>query len=109
MIEGPRFSTQAESEWFTKMGWDVINMTGYPEVALARELEMCYCAIGLVTDYDVGIVAKEKLAPVLMKEITKVFGENIEKAKKLIVEIIKTMPKKKNCECGQALIGAKVG
>ncbi|MBI5465026.1 S-methyl-5'-thioadenosine phosphorylase, partial [Candidatus Gottesmanbacteria bacterium] len=72
VIQGPRFSTKAESEWFTKMGWDVINMTGYPEVVLARELEMCYCAIALATDYDVGIVVSEKLPPVSTEEIIKV-------------------------------------
>lgn len=61
VIQGPRFSTRAESEWFTKMGWHVVNMTQYPEVVLAREMELCYAAISLITDYDVGIVAKKKL------------------------------------------------
>ena len=109
VIEGPRFSTRAESEWFSKMGWEVLNMTGYPEVVLARELELCYCSIALVTDYDVGVVAKEKLKPVSTEEILKVFGENIEKAKKLIFEIVKKIPSSRNCQCKQALLGAKVG
>ncbi len=108
VIEGPRFSTRAESEWFTKMGWDVINMTGYPEVALARELELCYCSIALVTDYDVGVVSKEKIKPVTTEEILKVFGENIEKAKTLVLAMIKEIPKDRNCLCQSALTGARV-
>ncbi|MFZ5366204.1 MAG: S-methyl-5'-thioadenosine phosphorylase [Patescibacteria group bacterium] len=109
VIEGPRFSTRAESEWFTKMGWDAINMTGYPEVALARELELCYSSIALVTDYDVGIVAREKLAPVSTEEVIKVFGENIGKAKKLVEEMVGRIPKERECECKNALVGSRVG
>lgn len=108
VIEGPRFSTRAESEWFTKMGWDVINMTGYPEVALAKECQICYCAVGLITDYDVGIVAREKLAPVSTGEIIKVFSQNLENAKKLVEKVIAKMPEKRNCECGKSLEGAEI-
>ena len=108
VIEGPRFSTKAESEWFTKMGWEIINMTGYPEAILARELELCYTAIGLVTDYDVGVVASEKLPPVSMEEVSRVFKQNNEKAQRLVVEMIKNMPKVRKCECGKALVGARV-
>lgn len=108
VIEGPRFSTRAESEWFSKMDWSVINMTGYPEVALTKECQMCYCAIGLVTDYDVGIVAREKLAPVSTEEIIKVFSQNIKKAKKLVEKLIARIPDKRDCECSQALEGAKI-
>lgn len=109
VIEGPRFSTRAESEWFTKMGWDVINMTGYPEITLAKELELCYTSVGLVTDYDVGIVAWEKLPPVTTEEIFKVFNKNIEEAKKLVVKLIERIPEKRSCSCGQSLEGARVG
>ena len=108
VIEGPRFSTRAESEWFTRMGWDIVNMTGYPEATLARELELCYNAVALVTDYDAGIVAQEKLKPVSMDEITKVFKENNEKAQKLVTELIKKMPIERKCECGKALEGARI-
>jgi 5'-methylthioadenosine phosphorylase len=108
VIEGPRFSTRAESEWFTKMGWDIVNMTGYPEAVLARELELCYNAIALVTDYDAGVVSKEKLKPVTMDEVAKVFKENNEKAKKLVTELIKRMPLERKCECGKALTGARI-
>ncbi|MCL4382677.1 MAG: S-methyl-5'-thioadenosine phosphorylase [Patescibacteria group bacterium] len=108
IVEGPRFSTKAESEWFTKMGWDIINMTGYPEVALAKELEICYSSIAIVTDYDVGIVAWEKLPPVSTDEIMQVFGENIAEAKKLVREMIKKIPKSRTCECGDALKEARI-
>ncbi len=107
-IEGPRFSTKAESEWFTKMGWDIINMTGYPEVALAKECQMCYSSVGLVTDYDVGIVAWEKLPPVSTDEIIKVFSKNNQKAKDLVEELIRKIPEKRICDCGKSLEGAKV-
>lgn len=108
VIEGPRFSTRAESEWFTRMGWAVINMTGYPEAVLARELEMCYSAIGLVTDYDAGVVFREKLAPVSTEEVVKVFSRNITGAKKLLEKLIEKIPEKRNCKCKTALEGAKM-
>ncbi|MFH0864478.1 MAG: S-methyl-5'-thioadenosine phosphorylase [Candidatus Gottesmanbacteria bacterium] len=108
IIEGPRFSTRAESEWFTKMGWDIINMTGYPEIALAKELQMCYCSIGLVTDYDVGVVAWEKLPPVSTDEILKVFKQNTATAKRLVEKILKEIPGRRTCNCGKSLEGARV-
>jgi 5'-methylthioadenosine phosphorylase len=55
VTQGPRFSTQAESSWFRQMGWDTVNMITYPECHLARELELCYANLSIVTDYDVGI------------------------------------------------------
>ncbi len=108
VINGPRFSTRAESEWFTKMNWHVVNMTGYPEVVLAKESQICYSALGLVTDYDAGIVAKEKIASVKTEEVLKVFGENIEKAKKLVESLIKELPGKSDCACLRSLDGARI-
>lgn len=55
VVHGPRFSTRAESRWFADQGWDLVNMTGYPEAVLARELELCYAAVALVTDLDAGL------------------------------------------------------
>ncbi len=55
VIEGPRFSTRAESRWYAQQGWSLVNMTGLPEAALARELKLCYAAVALVTDLDAGI------------------------------------------------------
>ena len=109
VIQGPRFSTQAESEWFTKMDWQVINMTQYPEAILARELELCYTAIALITDYDVGLVAAKKVEPVSFEKVANVFKTNIDKAQKLICKIIEKMPQKRTCQCSQALKGAKIG
>ena len=59
VIQGPRFSTRAESQWFASAGFALVNMTGYPEAVLARELEICYAAIALVTDLDAGVTAGE--------------------------------------------------
>ncbi|WP_067895430.1 S-methyl-5'-thioadenosine phosphorylase [Nocardia vaccinii] len=59
VVQGPRFSTRAESRWFAGQGWELVNMTGFPEAVLARELEMCYAAIALVTDLDAGLESGE--------------------------------------------------
>jgi len=107
VIQGPRFSTAAESAWFTKMGWEVVNMTEYPEIALAREKEICYCAIAVVTDYDVGLVAGGKVSPVSTQEVIANFEKNINKAKKLILAMIKNWPKKTTCKCQETLKNAR--
>jgi len=107
VIQGPRFSTAAESLWFTKMGWDVINMTEYPEVALAREKEMCYCAIAMATDYDAGLVSEKKVKPVSAKEIVAVFQKNIGNVKKLMLAMIKNWPSEITCGCQNALANSR--
>lgn len=108
VVEGPRFSTISESKWFTSMGWDVINMTQYPEVVLARELEICFLNISVVTDYDVGLVSEGSVEPVSHEMVIKIFNENIERLKTLIVNIIKDIPEKREkCSCGDALKGAR--
>lgn len=99
VIEGPKFSTLAESLWFSKMGWDVVNMTQYPEVILALESGICYLNISLVTDYDVGIYAKSKIEPVSIEQVLANFSKNTDKLKNLIGEIIKNISKKKECDC----------
>lgn len=63
VIQGPRFSTRAESRWFASAGFSLVNMTGYPEAVLARELEICYAAIALVTDLDAGVSAGRACGP----------------------------------------------
>ncbi len=108
VIQGPRFSTRSESKFFRSQGWDLINMTQYPEVALARELEMCYLNISVVTDYDVGLEGDPRVSPVSHEEVIKVFNENIAKLRKLISEIVKMIPAKRGCECGKALSGARL-
>ena len=95
-IQGPRFSTRAESEWFQKMGWSCVNMTQYPEAWLARELGLCYCNISLVTDYDSGL---GKYAAVEMDDVLRVFNENIDKLKTLIATMVPMLPVDNTCSC----------
>jgi 5'-methylthioadenosine phosphorylase len=106
VIQGPRFSTRAESKWFTGMGWDVINMTQYPEVVLARELEMCYVNISLITDWDVGLEGDANVRPVTLEEVIRVFNQNNEKLKQLLYALIPMIPAERGCPCGSALAGA---
>jgi 5'-methylthioadenosine phosphorylase len=107
VIQGPRFSTRAESKWFSSLGWEVINMTNYPESYLARELEMCYVNISLITDYDVGLEGQSGITPVSHAEVMKVFASNNERVKNAIFEIIAAMPAERTCSCGDALSGAR--
>ena len=103
VIEGPRFSTKAESKWYSSMGWEIINMTQYPEVVLARELEICYVNISLITDYDAGLEGNKDIKPVTAREVIKIFNQNVEQVKKLIFAVIKNIPEERRCSCGEAL------
>jgi len=107
VIQGPRFSTAAESIWFTKMKWNVVNMTEYPEIVLAKEKEICYCAIALATDYDAGLVAEQKVEPVSWVEINRIFQKNIIRVKELMLAMIENWPNKLSCNCQKALEGAR--
>lgn len=91
VIQGPRFSTKAESRWFSKMGWEVINMTQYPECMLAKELEIPYANIALITDFDAGLEGNDEVKPVTEEEVFKVFSENNEKVKKVIYTMIENI------------------
>jgi 5'-methylthioadenosine phosphorylase len=104
VIQGPRFSTRSESKWFQSQGWEVINMTQYPEAYLARELEMCYVNISLITDYDVGL---EGMPPVSHHEVVDVFNRNNERVKNAIAEIVARIPGDVDCACRHALAGAR--
>lgn len=88
VIQGPRFSTKAESKWFTDMGWDVVNMTQFPEGYLALEQDIPVVNVALVTDFDAGLVAEENIKPVTMQEVLKVLEDNIDKVKSLILKMI---------------------
>jgi 5'-methylthioadenosine phosphorylase len=103
VIEGPRFSTRAESAWFRSAGWEVINMTQYPEAVLARELELCYVNVSLITDYDVGV---EGVPPVTNDEVVRVFTQNNEMVRNLLFAIIPALPEVRDCPCASALEGA---
>ena len=105
-IRGPRFSSRAESRWFRSIGGDVISMTAYPECILARELEMCYVNISLVTDYDAGLDGIAE--PVSSEEVGRVFAENTEKIKKLTLALAERIDLTKDCSCHHALLGARL-
>lgn len=108
VINGPRFASRAESQYYQRQGWDVINMTQYPECILAKELEMCYLGIALITDYDAGLKGQKDIKPVNTDEVIKVFQNNNERVKKLIFEIIKKIPQDSICDCHRALKDAVV-
>jgi 5'-methylthioadenosine phosphorylase len=99
VIQGPRFSTIAESKWFIKEEWDLVNMTQYPECYFARELGMCYAAIASITDYDVGIQNNIQMGNGNYNKVLKIFNTNIQKMKKLILEILSKNFPKRNCDC----------
>jgi 5'-methylthioadenosine phosphorylase len=105
VIEGPRFSTRAESRFYAQQGWEIINMTQFPEALLARELEMCYANISLVTDYDVGVVGE--VDAVSHEEVIRVFQENTERLRGLLFAAIEALPEERECACGVALATAR--
>ena len=105
VIQGPRFSTRAESRFFSAQGWDIIGMTQHPEAALARELEMCFGNISLVTDYDVGV--EGEIEAVTHEEVIRVFEANIGRLRDLLTRIIKRIPEERDCECATALAHAR--
>lgn len=106
-IQGPRFSTRAESKEFASHGWEVINMTQYPEAYLARELEICYANISLITDYDVGLEDDPSIQPVSHQEVLKVFQANLARLRQLLVACIEALPPERTCSCGEAVASAR--
>jgi 5'-methylthioadenosine phosphorylase len=109
VVQGPRFSTRAESKWYSANGWDVINMTQYPEVALARELEMCYINVSLITDYDSGLEGDPDVKPVSATDVERFFASNNARVRDLILRLIPTIPAERECPCATAMKGAVVG
>lgn len=108
VIQGPRFSTKAESHWFTGMGWEVINMTQYPECFLAREKEMSYVNLSLITDYDAGLIADEPDAkPVSNQDVIDVFRENLEKLKGVVLQMIETLPDTSDSPARNCLVSSR--
>ena len=105
VIQGPRFSTRAESRWFQQLGWDVINMTAYPEGHLARELQLCYANISMVTDHDVGV---EGTQPVTTETVVRVFDENNARLRELLLAAIPKIGPQPEDVCATALQGARL-
>jgi 5'-methylthioadenosine phosphorylase len=108
VIGGPRFSTRAESRWFSAAGWDVVNMTQYPEAWLARELELCYANVMLVTDYDVGLEEMPQVQPVSVDVAFQVFNENLDRLRALLFRAVPKIGPKPDCTCASALESAIV-
>jgi 5'-methylthioadenosine phosphorylase len=108
VIQGPRFSTRAESRWFGSMGWTVVNMTQYPEAWLARELELCYATVALVTDYDVGLEGMPHLEPVSAEGAFRVFAENLSRLRDLLFRAIPRIGPQPEDVCARALTSAIV-
>jgi 5'-methylthioadenosine phosphorylase len=96
VIEGPRFSTRAESRSYAAAGWSLVNMTGHPEAVLARELRMCYSAIALVTDMDAGIETGEGVG---QAEVFAMFAANISRVKAILAAVLADLPSPEGCAC----------
>ncbi len=105
VIQGPRFSTRAESSYFASQGWEVINMTQAPEAVLARELELCYANISLVTDYDVGVAGE--IEAVTHEEVIRVFQQNNARLRDLLFRAVGSVPEARDCPCATALANAR--
>lgn len=105
VVEGPRFSTRAESRWFTAIGGAVVNMTGHPEAVLARELALCYTSIALVTDLDAGVEGDHG---VTMDEVFEVFAANTERLRKVLLDVVTALPESPDDPCQHALDGMPV-
>ncbi|GAA0589014.1 S-methyl-5'-thioadenosine phosphorylase [Paractinoplanes ferrugineus] len=102
VIDGPRFSSRAESRWYARQGWSLVNMTGQPEASLARELALCYTSIALVTDLDAGLAPGDE---VQQQDVFQVFAENVERLQALLLRVVDALPRKPACRCGAVLDG----
>ena len=106
IIEGPRFSTRAESQWYAAQGWTLVGMTGHPEAVLARELALCYAPLALVTDLDAGL---EEGEGVTQAEVFEVFAANIKRLRDLVAHTIAALPAERQEDlCAHALDGLPV-
>ena len=102
VVEGPRFSTRAESQWFEAAGWSVVGMTGHPEAALARELALCFTTLALVTALGAGV---EDGSSVTQAEVFEVFREHTARLRSLLLDVVTALPLARDCACPHALDG----
>ena len=102
VIQGPRFSSRAESQHHTAQGWTVVGMTGQPEATLAREMALCYTSIAIVTDLDAGVEAGQG---VTHQEVLDAFAASIARLRSLLAGVIAALPTERTCECSHALDG----
>lgn len=110
VINGPRFSSRAESRWHQEAGWSIVGMTTMPEAAIARELAMCFTTVAMVTDYDVGVHGGEA---VTHEEVLRVFAQNIDGLKSVLRAAIVRMPETEpdaeaTCACRRSLDGIRL-
>jgi len=96
VVEGPRFSTRAESRHYAAEGWDLINMTGAPEAALARELRLCYAAVAVVTDMDAGAGTGEGVG---QAEVFALFGRSLDRLRSVLERVVAAAPDPGGCSC----------
>ena len=96
VIEGPRFSTRAESQHYAAQGWSLIGMTGHPEAVLAREMRMCYSSVALVTDMDAGLESGEGVSH---EEVLAMFARNLDRLKAILTEVLTDLPGTDGCSC----------
>ncbi|MEN2419802.1 S-methyl-5'-thioadenosine phosphorylase [Streptomyces rimosus] len=108
VVEGPRFSTRAESRWHAAQGWSVVGMTGHPEAVLARELGLCYTSLTLVTDLDAGTEAGQGVSHA---EVLEVFGRNVGRLREVLFDAVGALPAASGrvCGCGGAHEGWELG
>ena len=105
VIEGPRFSTEAESRRYRQMGGDLLNMTQYPEVVLARELGICYTALALVTDYDAGLgdgLDDGAASAVTQDDVLRVFAAKSSLLRDAVLQLVAALPDERDCDCAAA-------
>lgn len=110
VIQGPRFSSRAESAWFTAQGWHVVNMTQYPEVVLARELELCYMNVSYITDYDVAareIVGDADADVVSHRAVVEESNRNADRMRQVMTRVVGALPTTADCSCRTALTTAQ--
>jgi 5'-methylthioadenosine phosphorylase len=101
VVQGPRFSTRAESRWFRAAGWQVVNMTQYPEAYLARELGLCYSGIAQITDYDTGAAPDGSGEPVTMQAVLQVLDRCVADTRALLMAAIASLPETPACACAE--------
>jgi 5'-methylthioadenosine phosphorylase len=105
VVEGPRFSTRAESQWFGAQGWSVVNMTGHPEAVLARELALCYTPDRAGHRPRRGV---EGGASVTQAEVFRVFKASTDRLRGLLLDVAAALPQERSCPCGSSLAGTGV-
>lgn len=105
VIQGPRFSTRAESQMFIRNGWDIVNMTQYPECYFARELGLCYGSFAAITDYDVGVASCLSMSPSHMGDVLKIFQDNIVRTKQVLQHLLNQLAiTSVQCGCSREIV-----